>query len=55
MTVLITPEEFDRMPEQDAFLAAVREGLADAEAGQLIEDEEVECLLRDEFGPPEPK
>ncbi|HXO19691.1 MAG TPA: type II toxin-antitoxin system Phd/YefM family antitoxin, partial [Thermoanaerobaculia bacterium] len=29
--VLITPEEFDRLRERERFVAAVREGLADAE------------------------
>jgi prevent-host-death family protein len=53
--VLITPEEFDRMHERESFLAAVREGLADAEAGRLVEDDEVERILGEEFGPPEPK
>jgi prevent-host-death family protein len=52
--VLITPEEFDRMHERESFLAAVREGLADADAGRLIEDDEMERILRSEFGPPEP-
>ncbi|HZF11648.1 MAG TPA: type II toxin-antitoxin system Phd/YefM family antitoxin [Thermoanaerobaculia bacterium] len=53
--VLITPEEFDRMHERESFLAAVREGLDDAEAGRLVEDEKVELILREEFGPPEPQ
>jgi prevent-host-death family protein len=53
--VLITPEEFDRMHERDSFLAAVREGLADAEAGRLVEDAEVERMLLAEFGRPEPE
>jgi prevent-host-death family protein len=49
--VLITPEEFDRMRERESFLLAVREGLADAEAGRLVEDDEVERILNEEFGP----
>jgi prevent-host-death family protein len=48
--VLITPEEFDQMREREHFLAAVREGLADSEAGRVLEDEEVERLLDEEFG-----
>lgn len=36
--VLITPEEFDRLHERERFLEAVREGLADSEAGRVIED-----------------
>jgi prevent-host-death family protein len=48
--VLITPDEFDRMQERDTFLLAVYEGLADANAGQLVEDQEVERILDEEFG-----
>jgi prevent-host-death family protein len=48
--VLITPEEFDQMREREHFMAAVREGLADSEAGRVLEDEEVERLLDEEFG-----
>ena len=48
--VLITPEEFDQMREREHFLSAVREGLADSEAGRVLEDEEVERLLDEEFG-----
>ena len=36
--VLITPEEFDRLHERERFLEAVREGLADSEAGRVVED-----------------
>lgn len=39
--VLITPQEFDRLHERDQFLEAVREGLADSEAGRVIEDKEL--------------
>ncbi|MDA8020344.1 MAG: type II toxin-antitoxin system Phd/YefM family antitoxin [Thermoanaerobaculia bacterium] len=49
--VLITPEEFDRLQEHDRFLAAVQEGLADSEAGRLIEDEDLAADLDAEFGP----
>ncbi len=45
--VVITPEEFDRIQERDRFLGAVSEGLADSEAGRLIDDDE----LGAEFGP----
>ena len=43
------------MNERESFLAAIREGLADAEAGRLVEDEEVERILNEEFGPLELK
>ena len=36
--VLITPDEFDRLRELDQFLDAVHEGLADSEAGRVIDD-----------------
>jgi predicted transcriptional regulator len=37
--VIITLEDFDRLHEHDRFVAAVREGLADSEAGRVIDDE----------------
>ncbi len=48
--VLITPEEFDALHYRERFMAAVREGLADIEAGRVYEDEEVKRLLEEEFG-----
>jgi prevent-host-death family protein len=52
--VLITPEEFDRWRESEHFLAAVREGLADLEAGRVLSDAEVETALDAELGRLEP-
>ncbi len=49
--VVITPEDFDRIQERGRFLDAVREGLADSEAGRLIEDDELGAELDAEFGP----
>lgn len=49
--VLIPPQEFDRWQEQERFLSAVREGLADAEAGRLTTDEEMTAELDRAFGP----
>ena len=47
--VLVTPQEFERMREHDRFVEAVREGLADSDAGRVFEDaaviEEVEAAL----------
>ena len=40
--VLITPEEFDHLREHHRFLAALREGLADADAGRVICDAELQ-------------
>jgi prevent-host-death family protein len=49
--VLLSPEEYDRLREHDRFLEAVHEGLADAEAGRTISDEELGARLDDLFGP----
>jgi len=49
--VLITPEDFDRIRERERFMAAVQEGLADAEAGRLLSSEEMDRELDLEFGP----
>ena len=43
--VLITPEELDRIQERERFIEAVREGLADSEAGRLIDDSELDAEL----------
>ena len=48
--VLITPEDFDLLQSQARFLAAVNEGLADSEAGRLIDDDELAEELEAEFG-----
>lgn len=48
--VLITPEEFDRLYERDRFLEAVREGLADSEAGRVVEDKVLTRELDAAFG-----
>lgn len=40
--VLLSPEEFDRLTERDRFMAAVRHGLADVEAGRVVDDEDLE-------------
>ena len=41
----------DSKAYRERFIAAVMEGLADVEAGRLLEDEEVRRLLDEEFGP----
>ena len=40
--VVITPEEFDALSERRRFVAAVEEGLRDAEAGRVVTSEELE-------------
>lgn len=48
--VLITPAEFDRYRETERFIAAVHDGLADAEAGRVIDDQDLGAELDAEFG-----
>ena len=48
--VLITPEDFDLLQSQVRFVAAVNEGLADSEAGRLVDDDELAEELETEFG-----
>lgn len=48
--VLITPQEFDKILERGKFLEAVGEGLADSEAGRLIDDLDLSAELDAEFG-----
>jgi predicted transcriptional regulator len=36
-------------------MAAVREGLADDEAGRLVDDEELDSFLDENFGPLQPE
>ena len=40
--VVLLPEEFDRLQERRRFVAAVSEGLADAEAGRVIDDKDLD-------------
>lgn len=43
--VLISPQEFDRLSEQQRFLAAIDEGWADSEAGRVVDDDELDREL----------
>jgi prevent-host-death family protein len=49
--VLMSPEEFDELTYHAQFVAAVKEGLAESEAGHLISDDELRRELDQEFGP----
>src|SRR5580704_15156408 len=48
--VLLAPEEFDRLTSQAHFVAAIQEGLDDAEAGRVINDDELGSRLDARFG-----
>ena len=48
--VLVSPADFDRLSERARFIAAVQEGLADAEAGLLVDDRDLSRELDAEFG-----
>jgi prevent-host-death family protein len=48
--VLLSPEEFDRLTSQARFVAAVQEGLDHADAGKVVEHDEVGKILDERFG-----
>ena len=52
--VLITPEEFDSLREREHFVQAVRSGLADSDAGRVIDDTTLARELKAEFGKTDP-
>lgn len=43
--VVLSPAEFDRLHNQARFIGAIEQGLADAEAGRLVEDGALEDVL----------
>lgn len=43
--VLVSPEDFDRLTETARFVESVRMGLADSEAGKLIDDDDLDAML----------
>jgi prevent-host-death family protein len=43
--VLLSPEQFDRLTERERFVTAVRDGLADAEAGRVLDDADLDAEL----------
>ena len=51
VSVVIPPEEYDRICERARFIASIEEGLADVEAGRVFTSEEVEKELERSFGP----
>lgn len=48
--VLLAPEEFDRLTSQAEFVAAVREGLDQADSGRVIDHDQVGRILDARFG-----
>ena len=48
--VLMSPEEFDRLTNQAEFVAAVREGLEQADAGRVVDHDELGRILDARFG-----
>ena len=48
--VLVSPADFDRMAERERLVASIEEGIADAEAGRVISDEELGRELDRRFG-----
>jgi hypothetical protein len=49
--VRISPDEYDLLREREPFVEAVQEGLADAEAGRTMTNEELGARLDEHFGP----
>ena len=49
--VLVTPAEFAALREHRRFVAAVEEGLTDAEAGRVMTTDELKASLEAELGP----
>ena len=44
--VLVSPQEFDRIQERQRFLESITAGLADAEAGRVIDTGALRKLIR---------
>jgi prevent-host-death family protein len=49
--VLVTPEDFDCLQDRGQFIDAVREGLADSDAGRLVDDSELDREIEATVGP----
>jgi prevent-host-death family protein len=50
--VVMSPREYDRLTYHARFVAAVNEGLADAEAGRGISSDELRARLKARYGVP---
>ena len=51
--VLLTPQEFDRLQDREAFGLAVQEGLRDSDSGRLIDDADLTRELDAAFDEPD--
>lgn len=49
--VLIPAEDYDRFMAHQHFVTSVRQGLADSDAGRVLDDETFKKELEAEFGP----
>lgn len=48
--VLISPEEFDRLIHEAHVVSAIEQGLADADAGRVVDDEDLDGILASRLG-----
>jgi len=48
--VMLTPESYDALIDEEQFVLAVKQGLKDANDGRIIDDEELTDALNVEFG-----
>lgn len=46
--VVLSPSEFDRLNAQARFISAVQQGLNDEQAGRIIDDNELDAVLKRE-------
>jgi prevent-host-death family protein len=48
--VVMSPREYDSLSYQHRFMSAVNEGLADGEAGRVIDDDELRRRVKARYG-----
>jgi len=51
--VMLSPQEYDALTERARFVAAVTEGLADAEAGRVVDHESLVAEMAARYGSPD--
>lgn len=52
--VVLSPEAYDRLVQQQAFLTAVHKGLLDVQAGRVIPDDALDAFLAENFEASQP-